>query len=683
MTFSRAPLVKWIFPIMGGILIWDLFGNAPLWVLCVVISSIPFLVFSAYIKVNRFFYTVYFGFFLWLILFFGSWWWAGFSSSFKGSLPENKPVFVKAVLEDVPELKSGRYRVTANVMEYWSPDDSARVKSRVLFYFQPDVPCSDWAPGDELWIQCKFLPIRPPMNPGEFNMERHYRFKGIFSRAYVSAQQVIRHKTAVGFSVARFFSEVRKSLSARIDAAFRSPREAGLGKALVFGYKTELDEETVQAFSRSGTSHVLAVSGLHVGIIWLMMDRLLYPLSRTRRLRWIKFSLSLAFLWFYALLTGMSPSVARAAFMFSFMALATVAGKRYNSLNILAFSAIILMLLDPPVLFSPGFQLSYAAVAGILIMYPLINGAIYFPQEALRVIWATTALTLAAQIATTPITLYWFGSFPAWFAFSNLLIVPLSGIALYAGVAGLILASVPHLGNLLMHLFQLFIKVMLSLAEFFSGLPNAVVSLSFSLSEGIMAALSMAFAILFVQRKRFVYFAFFASLLIGMLGFRINREWQWKQREKWVSYPLKRGALFRYVNGRTAYDYATPGFDSSSYRFSILPSDQRWGIRKKVALSDANGLVSVPGFRMVILKKSHFATSEFSPVMCDVVVPGPDLTFLDVEKLLDRFRFNFILLTAETPRKRREKWIRLCREWAIPVYDLTHTGWKELNAENN
>ena len=678
MTFSRAPLVKWIVPLMGGIWTWDLAGNPPLWPFYLVFLVLPFLIYSAYSKANRFINTAFFGVFIWLILFFGSWWWAGFFSSSESRLPENKSMWVRAILEDVPEFKSGRYRTTAKVLEYATTDDSARVKSRVLFYFQPDVPCSDWAPGDELWMQCKFLPIRPPMNPGEFNMERHYRFKGIFSRAYVSAHQVGRHKPATGFSFARFFSDARKSLSARIDAAFRSPREAGLGKALVFGYKSELDEETVQAFSRSGTSHVLAVSGLHVGIIWLMMDRLLYPLSRTRRLRWIKFTLSLAFLWFYALLTGMSPSVARAAFMFSFMALSTVAEKRYNSLNILAFSAIILLLFNPPVLFSPGFQLSYAAVAGILIMYPLINGAFYFPQKILGGIWSMTALTLAAQIATTPITLYWFGSFPTWFAFSNLLIVPLSGIALYAGVAGLVLAPVPHVGTLLMHLFQLFIKVMLSLAEFFSDLPNAVMALSFSLSESIMAVFSLLFAILFFQRKHVVYFAFFTLLLIGIVGFRINREWRWIQREKWVAYSLKKGALFRYVNGRTAYDYSTPGFDSSSYRFSILPSDQRWGIRKKDALSDANGLISVPGFRMVILKKSHFATSGFPPIRCDAVVPGPDLTFLDVEKLLNRFRFNYMLLTAETPRKRREKWTVICREWGIPVYDLTQTGWKEL-----
>jgi hypothetical protein len=168
-----------------------------------------------------------------------------------------------------------------------------------------------------------------------------------------------------------------------------------------------------------------------------------------------------------------------------------------------------------------------------------------------------------------------------------------------------------------------------------------------------------------------------------MVGFRISREWQWKHREKWVAYPLKKGALFRYVNGRTAYDYATPGFDSSSYRFSVLPSDRNWGIRKKTPLSDVNGLVSVPGFRLVVLQKRHFVSSDFSPVMCNAVVPGPDVAFLDVEKLLDRFRFNYMLLTAETPRKRREKWTSICREWGIPVYDLTQTGWKEFFPQEN
>jgi competence protein ComEC len=576
-------------------------------------------------------------------------------------------------------MRSGRYRASGTVHYLQTPDEAKHIRSRALFYFLPDSAPGGWRAGDEIWLSAVFQPLLPPANPGELNMKRHYGLKGIHSRTFVSSDRIARHKSPSGFSVRRFFAGVRKSLSGRMDAFFRSPKEAALGKALVFGYKSELDQETVNAFSRSGTSHVLAVSGLHVGIIWLLIDKLLFPLNRTRRTRWIKFGLSLSALWFYALLTGMSPSVTRAAFMFSFMALAAVWGKRYNSFNMLAFSAFILLVLNPPVLFSPGFQLSYSAVAGILLMYPLFNGLVYFSAPFLRHVWSMVSITMAAQLATTPVTLHWFGSFPLWFPFSNLFIVPLTGVTVYSGVSAVALASVPVLGDLTAHLFQFGIKLLLHLAEFFSDLPYAALSISLTLTEGVAVALCLAFTVLLLQRRRFYYFAGICLTLTLLVGGRIYREFHRSAQEKWVAYSLKRGSVFRYVKGRTAYEWVSPTVDSSSYRFSVAPSDQLWGIRKKMPLTDQNGFISVPGFSMVILQPGHFKGNPEIPITCDVVVPGPHLRYLNTENLLERFRFRYLLLTGDLPRSRRERIFTECQLLGIPALDLTQSGWKDLN----
>ncbi len=681
--FSRAPFVKWVAPSAGGIIAWDIWGSPTQWAFYVFFALLFVLALLVSLKPGIRFHLPYFGAVVGMALFIGMWWWAGFYASLQERLPEGVPVFVRVTLDDTPEMRSGRFRASGTVHYLETANKSKHIRSRALFYFQADSGCKAWRAGDELWLSAIFYPLLSPANPGEFNMKRHYELKGIYSRAFVSSAQIARHKCPEGFSITRFFAEVRKFLSARMNTFFRSPKEAALGKALVFGYKSELDSETVNAFSRSGTSHVLAVSGLHVGIIWLLIDKLLFALNRTRRTRWAKFGLSVLALWFYALLTGMSPSVTRAAFMFSFMALAAVWGKRYNSFNMLAFSAFILLLYNPPVLFSPGFQLSYSAVAGILIMYPLFNGAFYFSAPFLRNVWSMVSVTLAAQLATTPVTLHWFGSFPLWFPFSNLFIVPLTGVTLYSGVSAVALAWVPFLGDLTAHVFQLGIKLLLFFAAFFSDLPHAALPISLSLAEGLGLALCLVLAVLLVQRRSFFYFACLCAIFLVVLGGRIYTEVLRSGQEKWVAYSLKRGAVFRYVKGRTAYEFVSPSVDSSSYHYSVLPSDELWGIRKKMPLVDKNGFVSVPGFRMVILHPGHFKGNSDKPVVCDAVIPGPQLRYLDVEKLTGRFRFRYVLLTGDTPRFRRERFLSECREWGIPVWDITKMGWQELNPPKN
>lgn len=189
--------------------------------------------------------------------------------------------------------------------------------------------------------------------------------------------------------------------------------------------KTNSTRTQKKLFTKTGVIHVLAVSGLHVGIIYLFLSWILKLKRNQVNAAW-KIILLIFILFLYAMITGFSPSVSRAVLMFSFMRIGELFGKKVHTLNALAFSAFIILIYNPTELFQLGFQLSYFAVLSIVIFYPAIYGLLFFKNTILDKLWSLTAVTLAAQIGTFPWALYVFHQFPVYFILSNWVTIPLS-----------------------------------------------------------------------------------------------------------------------------------------------------------------------------------------------------------------------------------------------------------------
>ena len=203
--------------------------------------------------------------------------------------------------------------------------------------------------------------------------------------------------------------------------------QAGLAKALFLGDKSSLSTETTNAFSAAGGMHLLAISGLHIGLMIVVLLNFFRFFSRIIS-RYQATMIVLLFIWIYAYLIGFPPSVVRSVFMFSLITMGSLMGSQNNQINLLCFSAIILLLINPWYLFDIGFQLSYLAMAGILLTYSSIRLFIPFKNKIVRFLWNGTALGLSAQIFTVPLCLYYFHQFPNYFALTNLGIILISGV---------------------------------------------------------------------------------------------------------------------------------------------------------------------------------------------------------------------------------------------------------------
>lgn len=305
-----------------------------------------------------------------------------------------------------------------------------------------------------------------PRNPQAFDYQKYLAQQHIHHQAFVRSGNWVAGAEPEGFDLLRAARSGRHWCLERLGRHLPGERERAVGQALVLGYKSDLNRELRDAYAGTGAMHILAVSGLHVGLVFMLLQFLLRPLLPDHtRSRWLRLPLVLAGVWGFALLTGAAPSALRAATMFSFLGLGQCLRRRSSVYNTLAASAFLLLVLQPSLLWQVGFQLSYLAVLSIVYFQPRIY-RLWLPSAVLPdYLWKLMCVSLAAQLGTLPLSLYYFHQIPLLFWLSSLIAVPTASLILISGLGTLALeAMAPGLSiwpgkllNLLLHLTNDFI----------------------------------------------------------------------------------------------------------------------------------------------------------------------------------------------------------------------------------
>lgn len=291
-------------------------------------------------------------------------------------------------------------------------------------------------PGTRIVVQGRPLQRpAPPRNPDEFDYQKYLERKGVAWTVYLPegtfAVVPAVAPTGLGTWPLRFSAWA----DAELRTTLKTPSSYGLVKAMVLARRDDLNADLLNSYIQSGAVHVLAVSGLHVGILFLLLSKILGGLRKKWLGRWGYLGLIFLFLTFYALITGLSPSVLRASLMCFTFALSQTFSRRHDGVNTLAISAFIILLFDPMALFAVGFQLSYAAVLGILLFYPLFKDSADSKYRAVEWLGQITLVSLAAQVFTIPLSIYYFHQFPTYFLLVNPVVIGLTPILIYSTLA--------------------------------------------------------------------------------------------------------------------------------------------------------------------------------------------------------------------------------------------------------
>lgn len=355
--------------------------------------------------------------------------------------------FIIARIEEPLIEKSKSYKAEAAVETVLDKETAIQCKGKLLLYFSKDSTAPQLHYGDRILLNKNLQAIKNSGNPGAFNYERYAAFQQIFHNVFLKDKDwmLLPQKNSNAFKQFIFstreniLNSLRKNVSSGKD-------ELGIAEALLIGYTNDLDKDLVQAYSNTGVVHIIAISGMHLGLIYVMLVWLFARIPIVKRSKLVQVILILSCLWLFSLLTGASASVLRSAVMFTFITIGNNLNKRSSIYNSLAASAFVMLCYNPYFLWDVGFQLSYLAVVGIIVFQKPIYNIIYIKNKWLDNAWKLIAISLAAQVLTFPICIYYFHQFPNLFLITNLIAVPLSSIILYAEIFLVAFSWLPLVG---------------------------------------------------------------------------------------------------------------------------------------------------------------------------------------------------------------------------------------------
>lgn len=371
--------------------------------------------------------------------------------------------------------------------------------------------------GDQVAIVSSLLPIQNKGNPGEFDAKAFWSRQGLRRMAFVSKGEMLLIDRSEINIVSRWISASREYLKSILVKHLSGPERA-ISLALILGDNSLLNQDIRNSFTNTGALHVLAVSGLHISII---MQILMFILSLFSGVLSRKMALIflIGVMWWYAAITGLSPSVLRAVFMFTVLSAAQLSGRNYDPINTLLFTAFVLVLWNPLTVFDIGFQLSFLAMLGIYLFYEKIERFWVIRQPILQKVWQGTAIGLAAQVMTTPLSLYYFNQFPNYFILTNIGLMASSGLILGGGLLLFTLSWWWFAAKWIGFALLLVVGVSLWFIEWVEGLPGAV-AYGFTPSFWVVLVLGVLFPVLFkltVSQKGF----WMASILLFSILFGI------------------------------------------------------------------------------------------------------------------------------------------------------------------
>jgi len=447
--------------------------------------------------------------------------------------------------------KTNSYKALATVNYVSKKDTWQNTTGNVLIYFKKEPGINKlYTYGNQLLIKIPLKPIQNAGNPGGFNYKMYAEMQGITHQLFIDASKItlLKSQEKIWYKQQLFF--IRNWVINLIEKYIKNPTEQAVAEALLIGFRDNLERNLVQAYSNTGVVHIIAISGMHLGMIYGLLLWLLAPLKRNKKIAWLQPICILVIIWLFTCVAGAAPSILRSAIMFSTIIIGNLLGSRGNIYNNLATSATILLLINPYSLWDVGFQLSYAAVLSIVIFYKPIVNYFFTANKLLGGIVSILCMSLSAQILTFPIVIFHFHQFPILFLFTNLLAVPVSALILYGEIALLLASPIQFIASFIGKLVE---RLLWWLNEFIvaiNGLPNTVINgIKISIFQTILLLVFIAAVTTFLAQKRKIYLLVAATSLISFSSIRVYDYWIASKQQLIIIYNMPKHAAIDVVSG--------------------------------------------------------------------------------------------------------------------------------------
>lgn len=605
-----------------------------------------------------------------------------------------KGIFIASVAEPLQE-KDHSYKTILRVRGLKKGNTFIEAEGRILTYFAKDSAIKPPAEGSLITFSADVQPIAPPQNPGAFDYRKYMAANNVYHQVYLNTYSWKLLESPQGFSLSRLAHKISQKFISTLHDNGLKGKEFAVASALLLGHKDMLDNETLQDYSGAGVMHILCVSGLHVGVIFMIVSFLLGFMKKRGSQLVFKTFLILITIWAYSLLTGLSPSVMRAATMFSFISIGNASRRYVHIINSLAVSAMFLLLINPLVISNIGFQLSYLAILGIVFINKPIAGLWNPTNRIASYAWGLIAVSIAAQIATTPLALLYFHQFPLYFIPANLVAVPVSFLAIYAGVAVLLTSFIPVISNVFGLLTNILLYILNHAVGFIEGLPYSVLRTSVIFStESILIYLMIVSTLLlfYFKKKEMLFVLLFLGLLlsVSLTTTEISR----KEQQKIIFYSTGKQSAIGFITGKKQvlladsilikdkkantfqFDGAKSLFGLSTAKIFALDTISKFNqnLQKEfIPLYNHGKYLLFGNKRLVVIESLPKSFSQCTKLKVDYlfIKGNPSLRVSDLLKL---YQPELIVIDGSNSLYRTEKWLAELKQVKLNAYSIKNSG---------
>lgn len=559
--------------------------------------------------------------------------------------------------------------------------NSVKTKGTLLVYFEKTDEASRLGYDDKVVLKGRINEIQEPRNPNEFNYKRYMGFHQITHQIYCPSKDWTFIERGSG--ILRSIKDWQHSVLDILMEQGINDRELAILSALLVGYKHYLSADQVNAFASAGAMHVLAVSGLHVGIIYLIAAFMFGPIERIKYGKYLKGILLLIVLWGYAAITGLSPSVTRASTMFSFVIAAQQFGRHTDIFNTLATSAMALLIYDPFLIVEVGFQLSYLAVLGIVILQPRLYELWQTKWWLLDKIWAITTVSIAAQVATFPLGLLYFHQFPNYFLLSNLVVIPAATAILPIGVAMIALSWVPYLNEIIGTVLYYLVHWLDIFIQWVEKLPGALISgIDISIFETYFIYMIIITSVVFLATMRYNWLLAFLVTMCIIEAFNIGESLLQRHQLKVVIYNVKGHEAIDFIDGHAHKFYGDTALYSNFDKMRFHIHHHWWHMDlDPPAFRPFEAGIFFHGSRSLMVLDDQSVVNKGAPEVDLLYVTNRTRDYPN--QVIEYTKPDFVVLSPNLDWKTRSYWTRILNDMEIAFHDMREEGAYVLSTSSN
>lgn len=572
-------------------------------------------------------------------------------------------VFWVGQVDDIPVNKPRSLKLNLKVVKIKTDTGYANCQGNVIAYIQRNELSKNIKPGNVILIKSVFQEVGGAQNPYAFNFKNYLAIHSVYHTSYVDSNSFSLLSNQAKGSLWQMGLGIKYKIIKRLGEVELSENARTICSALITGFDDDIDKEVLENFSHSGTLHILSVSGLHVGLIYLVLNYFLSFIDRNKKYKLLQLIFISICLWFFALITGFSAPVLRSVIMFNLLGFGNLyfRNKAANQINILAVSAFILLLYNPLLVQDIGFLLSYFALFGILYFFPKIH-ALYSPKNKItESVWKSVAVSFSATLTTLPITLLIFHQFPIWFAFANLIIVPLSfALLLLSFIALFKLTFISNIVNLLTAFMISFISI------FGTECWSFIDSIDFNFTDAVFLVLVLIFTTSLFLMRSYKYALGLVIVIVSWQLYALGNSYESKTKNELVVYQVPRSSCISIKNKLNTF---LSQIDTDHYTMSVKPN--------LISYNNANITTAPFNFckntrsRVLMLNEKNKVPAYFTYSVTHLLISNNAIPKQD---FIDKLRVKMIVADGSNSYWAVRKLEKLCEDRRIQFYSTRDKG---------